>query len=138
MANIYYDKDADLGRLAGKTVAIIGFGSQGHAHAQNLHESRREGSGRTLSGQQVVGQGRGRGADADDGSGSDQSRGCDNGAYAGCGTGQAVPGGDRAEPLSRQDAHVRARVQHPLRAGRSAQGRRREHDRAEGSGAPRA
>jgi len=37
--NIYYDKDADLTRLAGKTVAIIGYGSQGHAHAQNLHAS---------------------------------------------------------------------------------------------------
>ena len=37
--NIYYDKDADLGRLDGKTVAIIGYGSQGHAHAQNLHNS---------------------------------------------------------------------------------------------------
>ncbi len=37
--NIYYDKDADLGRLEGKTVAILGYGSQGHAHAQNLHNS---------------------------------------------------------------------------------------------------
>jgi ketol-acid reductoisomerase len=37
--NIFYDKDADLGRLAGKTVAIIGYGSQGHAHAQNLDNS---------------------------------------------------------------------------------------------------
>ncbi len=37
--NIYYDKDADLGRLNGKTVAIIGYGSQGHAHAQNLNAS---------------------------------------------------------------------------------------------------
>jgi ketol-acid reductoisomerase len=37
--NTYYDKDADLGRLDGKTVAIIGYGSQGHAHAQNLHNS---------------------------------------------------------------------------------------------------
>jgi ketol-acid reductoisomerase len=37
--NIYYDKDADLGRLEGKTVAIMGYGSQGHAHAQNLHAS---------------------------------------------------------------------------------------------------
>ena len=37
--DIYYDKDADLGRLAGKTVAIIGYGSQGHAHAQNLKAS---------------------------------------------------------------------------------------------------
>ncbi len=39
MANIYYDKDADMGRLAGKKVAIIGFGSQGHAHALNLRDS---------------------------------------------------------------------------------------------------
>jgi ketol-acid reductoisomerase len=37
--NIYYDKDADLGRLAGKTVAVMGYGSQGHAHAQNLRAS---------------------------------------------------------------------------------------------------
>jgi len=34
-----YDDDADLGRLDGKTVAIIGYGSQGHAHALNLKES---------------------------------------------------------------------------------------------------
>jgi ketol-acid reductoisomerase len=37
--NIYYDKDADLGRLDGRVVAIIGYGSQGHAHAQNLKAS---------------------------------------------------------------------------------------------------
>ena len=36
---IYYDKDADLGRLAGRTVAVLGYGSQGHAHAQNLRAS---------------------------------------------------------------------------------------------------
>ena len=35
----YYDKDADLGRLEGKTVAVLGYGSQGHAHAQNLKSS---------------------------------------------------------------------------------------------------
>jgi ketol-acid reductoisomerase len=37
--DIYYDKDADLARLAGKTVAVVGYGSQGHAHAQNLRAS---------------------------------------------------------------------------------------------------
>jgi len=36
---MYYDDDADLGLLEGKTVAIIGYGSQGHAHAQNLKDS---------------------------------------------------------------------------------------------------
>jgi len=39
MAKIYYDRDADLSKLDGKTVAIIGYGSQGHAHALNLHDS---------------------------------------------------------------------------------------------------
>ncbi|MDD3428682.1 MAG: ketol-acid reductoisomerase [Oscillospiraceae bacterium] len=39
MIKKYYDTDCNLGVLDGKTVAIIGYGSQGHAHAQNLHES---------------------------------------------------------------------------------------------------
>jgi ketol-acid reductoisomerase len=38
-AKIYYDQDADLGLLKGKTVAIIGYGSQGHAHALNLRDT---------------------------------------------------------------------------------------------------
>ena len=39
MAEMYYDKDADLGVLKGKKIAIIGYGSQGHAQAQNLRDS---------------------------------------------------------------------------------------------------
>src|SRR3990167_5685301 len=39
MAKIYYEKDADLKYLKGKTIAVIGYGSQGHAHALNLKES---------------------------------------------------------------------------------------------------
>ncbi|OHY31966.1 ketol-acid reductoisomerase [Cylindrospermopsis raciborskii CS-508] len=39
MARMYYDEDANLDFLAGKTVAIIGYGSQGHAHALNLKDS---------------------------------------------------------------------------------------------------
>src|SRR5690242_5272620 len=38
-ARVYYDNDADPAALADQTVAIIGYGSQGHAHALNLHES---------------------------------------------------------------------------------------------------
>ncbi len=39
MANMYYEKDCNLDLLKGKTVAVIGYGSQGHAHALNLHDS---------------------------------------------------------------------------------------------------
>ncbi len=39
MANIYYDKDADLKVFKDRKVAIVGYGSQGHAQAQNLRDS---------------------------------------------------------------------------------------------------
>ena len=39
MANMFYEKDCDLSLLDGKTVAVVGYGSQGHAHAQNLRDS---------------------------------------------------------------------------------------------------
>ena len=37
--DVFYDDDADLSLIQGRKVAIIGYGSQGHAHAQNLRES---------------------------------------------------------------------------------------------------
>src|ERR1700730_13047322 len=39
MATVYYEKDADRGLIAGRKVAIVGYGSQGHAHALNLRDS---------------------------------------------------------------------------------------------------
>ena len=39
MVKMFYDADCNLSLLDGKTVAIIGFGSQGHAHAMNLKDS---------------------------------------------------------------------------------------------------
>ena len=39
MAKIYYEKDSNLELISGKTIGIIGYGSQGHAHAQNLRDS---------------------------------------------------------------------------------------------------
>ncbi|HLA84483.1 MAG TPA: NAD(P)-dependent oxidoreductase, partial [Thermoguttaceae bacterium] len=38
-ATVFYDKDADLGLIKNKTIAILGYGSQGHGHAQNLRDS---------------------------------------------------------------------------------------------------
>lgn len=40
--NLYYDKDADLKHLKGKKIAVVGYGSQGHAHANNLRDSGME------------------------------------------------------------------------------------------------
>ena len=39
MVDVYYDKDADLAHLAGKTIGIVGYGSQGHAHSLNLKDN---------------------------------------------------------------------------------------------------
>lgn len=39
MATLYYEKDCNLKDITGKKVAVIGYGSQGHAHALNMHES---------------------------------------------------------------------------------------------------
>src|SRR5688572_20136270 len=39
MAKLFYDRDADLGRLKGRPIAVIGYGSQGHAHALGLQDS---------------------------------------------------------------------------------------------------
>ena len=39
MATIYYDQDADLSLIQDKTIGVIGYGSQGHAHALNLKDS---------------------------------------------------------------------------------------------------
>jgi ketol-acid reductoisomerase len=39
MATIYYDDDADLGLVQSRKVAVLGYGSQGHAHARSLHDS---------------------------------------------------------------------------------------------------
>ncbi len=39
MATVYYDNEADLGLAQGRKIAVLGYGSQGHAHALSLHDS---------------------------------------------------------------------------------------------------
>src|SRR5579864_3843064 len=58
---MFYDDDADLGKLDGRTVAIIGYGSQGHAHALNLKDSGVEVVVGLRSGSRSVGQAQGHG-----------------------------------------------------------------------------
>ena len=64
---IFYDDDADLSIIQGRQVAVIGYGSQGHAHALSLRDSGvdvRIGLPESL---EVAGQGRGGGPDGPDG-----------------------------------------------------------------------
>ena len=130
---VYYDKDADLSLIKGKKVTIVGYGSQGHAHAQNLNDS----------GVKVtVGLRKG-------GASWDKAK---KAGLKVAEVGEAVKGADfvmmlmpdehiaavyksEVEPQHQEgrDARVRARLQHPLRPGRAARRPRRRHDRAEGA-----
>ena len=120
---MFYDKDADLSLIQGKTVAIIGFGSQGHAHAQNLRDS----------GVNVV---------VSELKGTPNGERAEKAGFEVLSAAEATKQADvimmlvpdetqarrvqerhRAEPQGRRDAHVRPRLQHPLRPDRAA-GRR--------------
>ena len=59
MATLYYESDADPSLIAGRKVAIIGYGSQGHAHALNLTESGVDVRVALREGSRQPGQGRG-------------------------------------------------------------------------------
>ena len=115
MLKRFYEKDGNLDRLKGRTIAIIGYGSQGHAHALNLRDSGLD---------VVVGLYPGskswQKAEAAGLKGHDHGR-CGEGRRHGHDPGVGPhPGGsvqqrDRAAHDTGQDADVRARIQHPLR-----------------------
>ena len=46
---VYYDRDADVNLIKGKKIAVVGYGSQGHAHALNLKRQRRQGRARGVA-----------------------------------------------------------------------------------------
>ncbi len=129
---MYYDNDADLGLIKGKTVAVIGFGSQGHAHAQNLRDS----------GVEVV---------VSDLPGTPNAERAQKAGFEVLTAAEAAKRGDLIIMLvpdemqarlyskrrgrraqGRQGPHVRPRLQHPLQPDRAAQGRRRDHGRPQG------
>ena len=60
-AEVFYDDDADLSIIQGRKVAVIGYGSQGHAHSLSLRDSGVDVRGRPAGGLEEPGQGRGAG-----------------------------------------------------------------------------
>ena len=138
MMKVYYEKDADLSLIKGKKVTIVGYGSQGHAHAQNLNDS----------GVKVtVGLRKG-------GASWDKAK---KAGLKVAEVGEAVASADvvmmlmpdesiaatykirsRAQHQEGRDARLRARLQHPLRPGAAARRPRRRDGRAEGAGPHRA
>ena len=131
---VYYDDDADLSLLDGKTVAILGYGSQGHAHSLNLKDSGVDVVVGLREGSASVEKARGAGLEVT-GIADAASRGDivmvllpDEKHGAG------LPRGDRGRHRARQPAAVRPRLLDPLRRDRPAgRGRRR----ARGAQGPR-
>ena len=134
---MFYDDDADLTKLDGKTVAIIGYGSQGHAHSLNLKDSGVE---------VVVGlrpelgeRGQGRGPRP---AGARARRGRQRGRPGDDPRARRAPRpdlGGRAQGRDRRRQHapVRPRLLDPLRADRAPARGRRGPGGAEGTGPPR-
>ena len=123
-AQMYYDQDADFSLLKGKTIAIIGYGSQGHAQAQNLRDSGCD---------VVVGQRPGSANHETairDGftpvSAAEAAKAGDliNILLPDEVQGRHLRPGHQAPPQTRQPAALLARVQHPFRTGGRARGRR--------------
>ena len=129
---VYYDRDADLNLIKGKKVAIIGYGSQGHAHALNLRDSGvkevavalRKTSGRREEGRrrEIQGHGGGRGR---------QMGRRDDDAHARRIAGRHLSRPSRQEHEGRRGADVRARPQRAFQSDRAARRSRRADDRAE-------
>ncbi len=135
---MFYDDDADLEHLSGKTVAIIGYGSQGHAHALNLKDSGVDVVVGLRPDSSSVEQARGKGLEVLDIPDA-ASRGDIVMILAARREARRdLPRADRRRHRARQAAAVRPRLLDPLRRGRAAAGGRRRARRAEGPRPPRA
>ena len=137
MATMFYDKDADIELIRARKVAVIGYGSQGHAHALNLQDSGVD---------VVVGlQSGSKSAEKAKAAGLKVMSVAEASAWADVimmlipdqHQAQGLQGGHRAAADRGQDADVRARLCHPLQLDRAAEGRRRDDGGAEGAGPSR-
>ena len=134
---VYYEKDADLSLIKGKKVTIVGYGSQGHAHAQNLNDSGIKVTVGLRKGGASWDKAKKAGLKVAEVGDAVQGRRRRDDADARRAHRRGVQERRRAEHQEGRDARVRARLQHPLRPGRAARRPRRRDDRAEGARATR-
>jgi hypothetical protein len=135
---VYYDADADLNLVTGKKIAVLGYGSQGHAHAQNLRDSGVKDVAIALR----PGSASAKKAEAAG------FKVMDNKAAAAWADVLMILAPDEHQAaiwaddikgnIPRRRACFRSRPQHPLRPDRGSRRYRRDHDRAQGPGPHRA
>ena len=133
MATMFYDKDADIELIRARKVAVIGYGSQGHAHALNLQDSGVDVVVGLQSGSKSAEKAKTAGLKVM--SVADASKWADVIMVLIPDQHQAR---HRAASDRREDAHVRARLCDPIQLDRAAHYRGCDHGCAEGAGAPRA
>ena len=132
---VYYDKDADLSIVQNMRVTVVGYGSQGHAHANNLRDFRGGGHrDRPAPRGRVLAEGGERGVSRGVGGGGRGRRRPGHDPDAGRAPAVHLPRGDPAEHQGGRGDRLRARLQHPLRPDRAARRPRRRHDRPQGAG----
>ena len=132
-AKMYYDNDADLALIRAKKVAIIGYGSQGHAHALNLKDSGVQVKVGLAANSKSKAKAEAHGLSvvtpAEAAKWADVVMILVPDTTAPAVYQEIEPHHDQG-----QDADVRTRLQHPVRYGEAVEGYRRHDDRAEGAG----
>ena len=134
---MYYDTDADPSALDGQTVAVIGYGSQGHAHALNLRDSGVTSSSASPRAPRAGALAEAAGLRVVDVADAVKAADVIMIAVPGHGPEGRLRRRDRAQPAARPAADVRPRLQHPVRPHPAAGHRRRGHGRAQGPRPPR-
>ena len=115
VAELFYDDDADLSIIQGRKVAVIGYGSQGHAHALNLRDSGVDVRVGLPEGSKSRAKAEAEGLRVVDPADGVRRGRPDHGPGARPRAARPLRRGDRAEPQAGRRAVLRPRLQHPLR-----------------------